>query len=178
MSMAHQPKAIQPDQESIIAPTVRLEEQECDEVPAEEYEGFLDKLKTQRDLRLQKAYTSENKKSIVIQADNQKGDDVMGTESSKRNQSYLSFVNSASFLKLNQGVRTASKNRLVGTQSMVSNHSKAKLSDHPQYGNAYNTGENFNSRGVKHLVKPSGEWKTKLFTKSSLDTLGINERAA
>jgi hypothetical protein len=28
-------------------------------VPAEEYDGFIDKLKTQRDMRLQKTYTSE-----------------------------------------------------------------------------------------------------------------------
>jgi len=35
------------------------ESREEDETPAEEYEGFIDKLKTQRDMRLQKTYTSE-----------------------------------------------------------------------------------------------------------------------
>ena len=39
--------------------------EQFDEQPAEEYEGFRDKLKTQRDMRLQKTYTSQDlKKSI------------------------------------------------------------------------------------------------------------------
>lgn len=84
---------------------------ECDDIPAEEYEGFVDKLKTQRDMRLQKTYTSERDLKKSMQAEEVRATELVN----RKDQSYLSFVNSASYLKLNQSVRTASNNRLAGT---------------------------------------------------------------
>ncbi len=60
-------------------------------------------------MRLQKTYTSERDLKKL-------NDDIGKSDASHRkDQGYQSFVNSASYLKLNHTIKSASNNRLAGT---------------------------------------------------------------
>lgn len=70
-------------------------------------------------MRLQKTYTSERDLKKCTEDLNAR--DTKGSDRTRRkDQSYLSFVNSATFLKLNQTIKSASNNRLAGMQSSSS----------------------------------------------------------
>jgi hypothetical protein len=109
-------------------------------------------------MRLQKTYTSER-------------DSKKDSDKSNRNQGYQSFVHSASRLKLNEQVRSASNNRMAGAQSMLSRtkHVLIRLTDTVQ-DHSFLT-----NNSAKHQHYP--DWKAKLFTKSSVESLDLNEKA-